>query len=493
MRIALIASEAEPFAKTGGLADVAGALSRVLARRGHDVALFVPRYLGVESKAGKVIQLARDLPVAVGDGTERLEVTKASHEGVTVYFVGHDEFFRRPELYRDPATDSDWKDNDRRFVFFGKAVLEICKLRNWYPDVVHANDWQSGPLLALLGTHFREAPEWQHTRSLFTVHNIAYQGIFPEKSFGLFSLGPEWWYPGGPFEYWGKTNFLKLGLEFGDALSTVSPRYAREISESAEYGFGMEGILERRSAHLSGIANGIDYDLWNPATDPLIPAHFTALDLSGKATCKSRLQAEMGLPESKAALVGIISRLADQKGFDLIEQAASDLLSRPLQMVVLGTGDKKYHTLLETLQERFPDRLRVKLGFDNGLAHRIEAGCDMFLMPSRYEPCGLNQMYSQRYGTIPVVRATGGLADTVIPYTPRTGTGFQFEAYDARAMMSAVDSALGVFGHPERWRPLVLRAMAADFSWNAAAQAYEHLYGAIMTRPRLSVSRHAVR
>jgi starch synthase len=396
-------------------------------------------------------------------------------------------------LYRDPTTGTDWIDNDRRFVFFSRAVLEICRHRKWYPDILHANDWQSGPLLALLGTHFLGQPEWQRTRSLFTVHNIAYQGLFPEKTFDLFGLEREWWYPGSPFEYWGKTNFLKLGLEFGDRLSTVSPRYAREISLSNEYGFGMEGILQRRSADLSGITNGIDYEVWNPAADPLTPAPFSASDLAGKAVCKARLRAEVGLPESPSALVGIVSRLADQKGFDLIEQASQEWLSRPLQMVVLGTGDKKYHVLFEELQKRFPDRIRVNLGFDNGLAHRIEAGCDLFLMPSRYEPCGLNQMYSLRYGTIPVVRATGGLADTVVPYSEQSGTGFQFEAYDSGAMMKALDAALAVYRQPERWRQLVLRAMATDFSWDAAASAYERLYATTSARPRQAPYRPAVR
>jgi starch synthase len=492
MRIAFVASEAVPYAKTGGLADVAGALTKVLARRGHDVALFLPLYAGVDRKALKAEHPEARLTVTVGTREEKLQILSTTSGGVTVHFVCHDGFFLRPELYRDPATGLDWADNDRRFVFFSRAVLEICRQRHWYPEIVHANDWQSAPVLALLATHYREQAEWRNTGTLFTVHNIAYQGLFPEKTFDLFSVGREWWYPGGPFEYWGKVNFLKLGLEFADAISTVSPRYAREIAESNEFGFGMEGILQRRHEDLFGVTNGIDYEEWNPAADPLIPAPFSAGDLSGKAVCKSRLRAEVGLPESKVPLIGIVSRLADQKGFDLIEKAAGELLSRPLQMVILGTGDKKYHTLLKELADSHPDRLRVRLGFDNGLAHRIEAGCDMFLMPSRYEPCGLNQMYSLRYGTIPVVRATGGLADTVLPYASGTGTGFQFDAYDEVAMMEAIDSALAVYRQPKAWRQLILRAMAADFSWDAAAQAYERLYATARVRPRRLPARPAV-
>lgn len=493
MRLAFVSSEAVPFAKTGGLADVAGALTKVLAKRGHDVALFLPRYSEVEREARRQKPLWSGVPIQVGADTEPLDVSMLEFEGVTVYFVGHAGFFERPELYRDPARGKDWADNDRRFVFFSRSVLEICARRNWIPDLLHVNDWQAAPILPLLATHYKDQAAWQQVRSLFTVHNIAYQGLFPESAFELFSLGREWWYPGGPFEYWGKTNFLKLGLEFGDLLSTVSPRYAREIASSSEFGFGMEGILHRRRADLHGITNGIDYDIWNPERDKLIPASYSSDQLAGKTRCKEELRAEVGLPDSPWPLIGIISRLADQKGFDLIEAAAPQLMSKPLQMVVLGTGDKKYHDLFEDLARRHPDRLRIRLGFDNGLAHRIEAGSDLFLMPSRYEPCGLNQMYSQRYGTIPVVRTTGGLADTVIPYSSRGGTGFQFEEYDAGALLKAIDAALAVYAQPPAWKALVQRAMAMDFSWDAAAAEYEKLYKAAHARPRLSPQRPAVR
>ncbi len=493
MRIAFISSEAVPFAKTGGLADVAGALTKVLAKRGHEVALFLPHYPDVEREARRLTRLWPGMPIPVGDATEPLDVSSIEVDGVTVYFVGNPGYFNRPELYRDPATGTDWADNDRRFVFFSRAVLEICSRRQWIPDLIHANDWQSAPALPFLSIHYRDRAEWRNVRSLFTVHNIAYQGLFPAATFDLFSLGQEWWYPGGPFEYWEKTNFLKLGLEFGDLLSTVSPRYAREIASSNEFGFGMEGILSRRSDDLHGITNGIDYDIWNPETDRLIPATYTAANLAGKSRCRSELRAEVGLPDSPWPLVGIISRLADQKGFDLIEAAAHQLMNMPLQIVVLGTGDQKYHTLFETLAKAHPDRLRVRIGFDNGLAHRIEAGSDLFLMPSRYEPCGLNQMYSQRYGTIPVVRTTGGLADTVTPYSSRGGTGFQFEDYDEGAMLKALDLALSVYANPTAWKALVRRAMAMDFSWDAAASEYEKLYTSALARPRLSPQRPAVR
>jgi starch synthase len=488
MRIAFVASEAVPYAKTGGLADVAGALTRELARRGHEVALFLPRYADPDVHTKSTVLLERDLTVPLGARSEPLEISSTTTDGVQVFFVGHDAYFRRPELYRDPATGSDWHDNDMRYLFFSKAVLEICEHRAWYPDIIHANDWQSGPLLAFLELEYRQRPSWANTRTLFTVHNIAYQGLFGSATFERFGLEPAWWYPGSPFEYWNNVNFLKVGLEFAESISTVSPRYAREIAGSNEFGFGMEGILQQRSADLAGITNGIDYDLWNPDTDPHLPAHFSRTDPSGKRMCKEALKEEVGLPPDDVPLLGIISRLVDQKGFDLVEEVADELLSRPLQMVLLGTGDARYHEMFERLQSVYPDRIRAELRFDDGLAHRIEAGSDMFLMPSRYEPCGLNQLYSLRYGTIPVVRATGGLADTVKPYGEQTGTGFQFQAYDAREMLAAIDAALNVYNNRDAWLALMDRAMAADFSWPAATLAYEDLYRRTCERPRRSLT-----
>jgi starch synthase len=466
---------------------VAGALTKELVRRGHEVALFIPRYTDVESHADATVLLQRNLAVTSGARSEPLEYTSTTADGVQVIFVGHDGYFRRSELYRDPATGSDWADNDLRYLFFSKSVLEICEHRQWYPDIIHANDWQSGPLLAYLDLEYRNRLSWAHTRSLFTVHNIAYQGLFESATFERIGIEQSWWYPGSPFEYWNKVNFLKIGLECAESISTVSPRYAREIAASNEYGFGMEGILQHRSDDLTGITNGIDYEVWNPATDPHLPAHFSRTDLAGKRACKEALKKEVGLPPLDVPLLGIISRLADQKGFDLVEEAASELLSRSLQIVLLGTGDTRYHDMFEGLQSQYPDRIKAELRFDNGLAHRIEAGSDMFLMPSRYEPCGLNQLYSLRYGTIPVVRATGGLADTVEPFGEGSGTGFQFETYGVREMLTAIDAALKVYNNPRAWTALMDRAMAADFSWPAATEAYENLYRRTCNRPRRSL------
>jgi len=487
MRIAFVTSEAVPFAKTGGLADVSGALTKELAARGHEVALFLPRYPGVmKSQSGVSRPVVEDLAIPVAGRHEQLTVEKLVADGVNVYFVGHDGFFDRPELYRDPATGEDWADNDERFIFFARAVIETCRALQWIPNVVHANDWQSALVPTYLNTIYAEDPVWSKTRSLFTVHNIAYQGMFKAETFAKLGVPEGWWYPTSPFEYWDQVNFLKLGLLFAESISTVSRQYAKEIRSSNEFGYGMEGILADRKEDLYGIVNGIDYDVWNPLTDEFIPEHFSPKNLAGKLACKKALLKEMGLPAGKGTtpLIGIISRLADQKGFDLIEEVAEELMSRDLQMVVLGTGDAKYHELFEKLAKKYPKKLGISLKFDNGLAHRIEAGSDMFLMPSRYEPCGLNQLYSLKYGTIPVVRTTGGLADTIEPYADGAGTGFRFDDYTGEALLAAVDEALAVYDDRKAWKALTERAMAQDFSWEHSASQYEDLYHATVAKSR---------
>lgn len=478
MRVAFVSSEAVPFAKTGGLADVSGALTKELARRGHETAMFLPAYRGVLAKYPAARRVVEDLAIPVAGRHEPLNLWKLEQDGVNVYFVQHDAFFDRPELYRDPETGDDWEDNDERFIFFARSVIEACRAQQWIPNVVHANDWQSALVPTYLNTIFADDPVWVDTRSLFTVHNIAYQGMFKSDSFYKLGVAEGWWYPTSPFEYWDQVNFLKLGLLFSESLSTVSKRYAEEIRESNEFGYGMEGILEDRKEDLYGIVNGIDYDVWNPLTDEHIPEHFSPTNLAGKLACKKALLKEMGLPvgRGKLPLIGIISRLADQKGFDLIAEEAEALMERDLQVVVLGTGDAQYHELFEALAKKYPKKIAAALKFDNGLAHRIEAGSDMFLMPSRYEPCGLNQLYSLKYGTIPVVRATGGLADTIEPYADGTGTGFRFDEYTGTALIDAVDRALAVYDDAKAWKSLVQRAMAQDFSWENSASQYEELY-----------------
>jgi len=494
MNIAFAASEAVPFAKTGGLADVAGALTKELALRGHEVILFLPGYAEIARKKLKSRKIKSGLHVTVGRRRLPLALEEIRQDGVRVVLLANDALYARPELYRDPATGGDWSDNDDRFIFFARGVLEACRALDFVPDVVHANDWQSALIPMYLNTQLAADPFWRRTRCLFTVHNIAYQGMFGAETFAKFGVEAGLWYPTSPFEYWGRVNFLKLGLEFAESISTVSKRYAEEIQSSNEFGYGMEGILTSRTEDLYGIINGIDYDVWNPATDTHLPKNFTPRALAGKKQCKAALQKEMRLPvEASVPLIGIISRLADQKGFDLIGEVAEDLLSGPLQVVVLGTGDAKYHDLFTRLAARRPRRLALSLKFDDGLAHRIEAGSDMFLMPSRYEPCGLNQLYSLKYGTIPIVRTTGGLADTIAPYGPGSGTGFRFEAYTGNAMLAAIDRALAVYGDAAAWKGLMQRAMKQDFSWHHAASEYLELYLTTRAKPKRTQTAVAAR
>jgi len=355
-------------------------------------------------------------------------------------------------------------------------------------DVLHCHDSQAGLIPGLLSTTYRDDPFFRRTGSLFTIHNAAYQGLYEKEALVWAGIDDRYFAPFSPFEYWGKVNFMKVGIQTADLVSTVSETYAREIRSGPEYGCGLENALQGRAEDLYGIVNGIDYDEWNPETDPLLPAHYSALDLSGKAACKAALLQAVGLPlhEGKMPLLGIISRMADQKGFDLIGEASGAIAAHDLQMVVLGHGQRKYHELFETLSSRHPEKIAVRFGFNNPLAHQIEAGADMFLMPSRYEPCGLNQLYSLRYGTVPIVRATGGLADTIQDYRSAdgAGTGFVFREYAAADMMTAIERALAVYREPDRWHRLAAHDMQQRWSWDKSARKYLELYGKICEKKR---------
>jgi starch synthase len=475
MKIVSVASEMVPYAKTGGLADVAGALPVELARLGHRVTAFLPLYREVARGGFDLEELPMALPVQVG---ERFPVARyAVHRpapGVEVVFVGREEYFDREHLYRLPARDYD--DNAERFIFFSKAVLAYVGDTGLEPDVIHCHDWQS----ALIPSLLHHGPSWRvvapGARTLLTIHNLAYQGSFWAIDFPLTNLPPAAFQPDG-LEFFGRLNLLKGGILTADQVSTVSRRYATEI-QTPEFGCGLDGVLGVRSADLTGILNGIDVESWNPATDPHLPARYSVRNREGKKTCRRHLLEEFGLRAAEGtAVAGIVSRLTDQKGFDLLEEAMDDLLDLPVVLVVLGTGEEKYHCLFEELAERYPGSVGVRIAFDEGLARRIEAGSDIFLMPSRFEPCGLNQMYSLRYGTIPVVRATGGLDDTIEPFdaATREGNGFKFADYTADAFLAAVKEALSVFARPRIWSRLVSNAMAGDFSWAASAARYEAL------------------
>lgn len=474
-------SEVAGFARTGGLGDVLGALPNQLAKTGHRVKLFMPYYADIDIANPKITMYDWELDVKIGDQVFPLTLGRhlAGRSGVEIYFVYNEELFDRPGLYRDPETGKDYVDNDLRFAFFARGVLEACRKLNFKPHVVHAHDWQAALLPVYLKTVYQSDSHFKGTRSVLTIHNLGYQGVFEGDRFGALGLPAEQFYAvTGPMEFYGKINFLKGGIVHADRLTTVSQQYAKEI-QTAEFGHGLEGVLQDRTADLTGILNGVDYTVWSPSRDKEIPYRYHTANLSGKRMTQVELMNEIGLPiRDTSPLIGMVTRLADQKGLDLLEQVADRLFARDIQMVILGTGEEHYHSFLQSLQERYPDKLRVFLTFDNTLAHKIEAASDAFLMPSRYEPCGLNQLYSLKYGTIPIVRKVGGLADTVAEFDPETGqgTGFVFEEYSADKMLAAIERALRIYPRRRLWTKIMKNGMKQDFSWKQSAKRYAELF-----------------
>lgn len=478
LRVCYCTPEAVPFVKTGGLADVAGALPRALREAGCDVRVVLPAYraiarhrFGFRPIGGASVPLgATAVEVQFFEG-------RLPDGPVPVYLVASDPFFDRPGLYGESGAD--YPDNLERFTVFGRGVLALLRHLAWPPHVLHGQDWQTALLPVWLRTEPRD-PVLVETATLLTIHNLAYQGLFPSQRLPATGLGWDLFTIDG-LEFYGKINLLKGGIIFADLLSTVSEQYAREI-QTPEFGCGLDGVLRQRAGGLIGILNGVDYSAWDPAIDPHIPARYTPDDLSGKQTCKAHLQRAQGLAVGAAApLLGMVSRLVDQKGLDLVASTLDAMLGLGAQLVLLGTGDPRYHALFQQMHERAPDTVAVTLGFDDGLAHRIEAGVDIFLMPSRYEPSGLNQLYSLRYGTVPVVRKTGGLADTVVDATPEaiargSATGFVFDAYAPEVFLEAVRRAVGTFRDPRVWRRLQQAGMRQDFSWRRSAARYVEGY-----------------
>jgi len=480
VRILTVASEAVPFAKTGGLADVIGALPFALSRLGHHVDVVMPRYRGIIDG-----EPAGGVTVRLGGQVSGAAIWVACRERVRMIFVEHPAYFDRDFLYG--TAGQDYPDNPERFAFLAVAALEWAASVPDRFDVFHGHDWQAGLVPMLLRTG-RAPAALAQVPSVFTIHNLAYQGVFdaswlPRLGFGWELMRID------ALEYWGRISYLKSGLMFSDIITTVSPRYAREI-QTPEYGFGFDGILRYRANDVVGILNGIDYDQWDPARDPHIPEPYNADDIAGKRAAKRAVLERYGFRVDEAMLsrplVGMISRLVDQKGFDLIAQVADQLSTLEASFVLLGSGDRRHEDLWLGLAARHPDRIGAKVGFDEGLAHLIEAGADLFLMPSRFEPSGLNQMYSMRYGTVPVVRAVGGLDDTVRNFNPRTGegTGFSFDDYTAQALLNTLRWALDVFADPAAWRRIQRQGMTKDFSWDASARQYVKVYErAVAHRP----------
>lgn len=485
LKVVIVASEVVPFAKTGGLADVTGGLSVALARLGHQVSVIMPRYPTIERAVRSLEKVQDRLAVPMGSHTEEGAVWSARLAGqIPIYFIEHQAYFQRDALYT--TTNGDYPDNAQRFAFFAKGALEACRALKLQPDIIHCHDWQAGLIPAYLKTVLQHDPAWASTSSLLTIHNIAYQGLFPPQVMEFLQLPPYTYSPDG-IEFYSQVNYLKAGIVYADLINTVSRRYSQEI-QTAEFGCGLEGILRYRAQDVHGILNGIDDREWNPARDRLIATRYTATNPSGKQACKRDLLDTFGLSSQwmHVPVVGMISRLVDQKGFDLIERAIHRMLALDLGLVVLGTGEARYEDFLRQLRQRYAGKVGVTIGFDNVLAHKIEAGSDIFLMPSRFEPCGLNQMYSLRYGAVPVVHATGGLDDTIEAYEPAAdrGNGFKFTAYDAEALLATLQRALTIYHDRATWERLMQRGMQADFSWMKSAQAYADLYATALAKRR---------
>jgi len=474
MHIAFVASECVPFSKTGGLADVVGALPRALAAAGHQVSVYLPRYR--QTKLTDAQTVVRSITIPFDDHYRFCSVVSGgNHSGIRFYFVEYPDFFDRDALYGTSA--GDYPDNAERFALFSRAVLEASKILG-VPHVFHCHDWQSALIPVLLRTQYAEDPAFREVATVFTIHNMGYQGLFPPDILPLLSL-PWDLLAISKMEFFGQVNFLKGALVYSDFITTVSKKYSQEI-QTTEFGFGLEGVLHDRASTVAGILNGVDYDEWSPQTDKFIVAKYSSEDLTGKATCKKDLLNVFGVanPDLRSPVIGIVSRFAAQKGFDLIAQIMDRLAREEMIVVALGNGDKQYEEMFLRLQRQFPQKIAVKVAYDNAVAHKIEAGSDMFLMPSKYEPCGLNQIYSLKYGTVPVVRATGGLDDTIEPWDARSGkgTGFKFSEYSGEALLQTVKDALRAFHDQTQWQKLMRNGMGKDFSWNASAKEYVRIY-----------------
>jgi len=482
----MAASEAVPYAKTGGLADVTGALPQELAKLGHDVILLLPKYRSVADSGRRFRSIAR-LPIATAEGTEESEIeedviqTGFGNSTVRVWTCRHDRFFDRSGLYQEHGAD--YPDNLNRFAWFSRAVIEVMAYlageRAWQTDVLHVHDWQTALCAVYLKTVDRHRSEIQNVKTVLTLHNVGYQGIFPRIQFTGTGLPSGLFSPAG-LEFYDSVNLLKGGIIFADRITTVSPSYAREIL-SPEFGFGLEGVLRNRQDQLYGILNGIDSERWNPATDPFLAANYSADEREGKGACKLALQREFSLPEIPVPVFAVIARLSSQKGLDLLEAIIPKFLSYDVQLIVLGTGDPAHETAFREAQKRYPDRMGLYIGFDERLAHRIEGGADIFIMPSRYEPCGLSQMYSLRYGTVPVVTKTGGLADTVIPFNQKAksspkANGFHLASATSESLLAALLEAAEVYRTKEIWNRVIDAGMRADVSWARSARFYEDLF-----------------
>jgi starch synthase len=477
MKVLIASPEIYPFVKTGGLADVTGALPKALNKLGVEARVILPKHKGIDDLGLPMEYRNYKIVCQISQGFVEAEIVESKYDGVTAYLVEKDEYYYRDYLYSTP--DGDYLDNAERFIFFSKSIFEAMKVVGYIPDVLHCNDWETALAPVFLEALYRTDDRFKNIATLLTIHNLGYQGLFWHHDMHLLNMGWEYFTP-DYLEFFGKINFLKGGIVFSDILNTVSKKYSEEI-QTPEFGWGLDGVLRARKQDLYGIVNGIDYEDWSPENDPVLPARYSIDDTTNKALCKKTLQEAFGLPtERDVPLLATTSRLADQKGFDLVATALHEVLSLGggVQYAVLGRGERRYQDLFTELANKHPGSFALKIAHDNRLAHLIEAGADMFLIPSRYEPCGLNQLYSLKYGTVPIVRGVGGLEDTVIDYTasPTTGTGFKFYEYSKTAMLDAIERALTVYRDKKTWLQLIRRCMAVDFSWDRSAGEYIDLY-----------------
>lgn len=478
MKIAFAATEAVPYAKTGGLADVAGTLPKALEKLGCEVKIFIPKYSTIdEENFGLDYRWdIGEMPIRVGSHVRQAHLHKVimSNSNVEVNFIDCPHYFFRGRIYTDDP------DEDERFILFSKSVIESLQRMQWAPDVIHCNDWQTGLIPLYIKDNYSWDKLFEQTKTLFTIHNIGYQGRFAPSTLAHAEINEDLYYPDGPVEHAGTVSFMKAGISFADIINTVSKTYAEEIL-TPELGAGMETILSKRKSSLFGILNGVDYSTWNPATDKFLPHHYSPDDLSGKEENKKYLLEHFNMSYIPGMpLIGMVSRLASQKGFDIFADAIEGLMSLEAQWILLGNGEEKYEDLFQTLANVYPEKVGSFIGFNNQLSHLIEAGSDIFLMPSHYEPCGLNQIYSLKYGTVPVVRKTGGLADTVQDWNEYNddaiGDGFTFTDYSGHALYSAVKRAIDTYPHKNSWRKIQLNGMRRDYSWEHSAQEYIKLY-----------------
>lgn len=476
MKILIASSEVLPFSKTGGLAAFTGSLPVALKKLGHDVRVITPKYKSADEGKFQLRQVIESIGVPISNRIENCSVLEGKlDKSVPVYLVKNDNYYHRDELYGD--SQGDYPDNAERFIYFSRSILEVCKALNFSPDILHCNDWQTGLTPVYLRKTYHDDPFFLQTASVYTIQNLGYQGLFWHYDMHLTGLGWDLFTPNG-LEYYGKINLMKGGLLWADIISTVSKKYSQEI-QTQEYGHGLEGVLQFRKEDLYGIINGADYTLWNPETDSLIAKNYSVNNLSGKVACKRELLKELGFPVIiDRPIIGMISRLDDQKGFNLLADIIEKLMQLDLYFVLLGTGHQRYQKLFQHIGEKYPKKAGIRIGYDNTFAHKIQAGADMLLMPSRHEPCGLHQIYGLKYGTVPIVRATGGLDDTIKIFQPKagTGTGIKFIKYRSENLLEAIKKALKAYKDKKTWKALKLRGMKEDFSWDYSAKEYEKLY-----------------